>query len=112
MRSRLCVSQADARDGGLQADTTHVDRARQGCFASTSLKALVCKIERNTLTPVRGLSSGDALEVEVYKIAGEYQPADIFPKGVPRAAFERHRATLIGEFNLDCLGMFDGGRKW
>ena len=30
---------------------------------------------------VRELSSGDAPEVEVYKIAGEFQPADIFTKG-------------------------------
>jgi hypothetical protein len=43
------------------------------------------------------LSSGDAPEVEVYKIAGEYQPADIFTKGLPRAAFERHITTIMGE---------------
>jgi hypothetical protein len=46
---------------------------------------------------VRELSSGDAPEVEVYKIAGEYQPADIFTKGLPRAAFERHITTIMGE---------------
>jgi hypothetical protein len=45
------------------------------------------------------LSSGDSPEVEVYKIAGEYQPADIFTKGLPRAAFERHRSALMGEHN-------------
>jgi len=33
------------------------------------------------------------------RIAGEYQPADIFTKGLPRVAFERHRATLMGEFS-------------
>ncbi len=38
-------------------------------------------------------------EIKVYKIAGEYQLADIFTKGLPRAAFERHRGTLMGEFN-------------
>jgi len=48
---------------------------------------------------VRELSSGDAPAVEVYKIAGEFQPADIFTKGLPRAAFERHRSTLMGEHN-------------
>jgi len=37
--------------------------------------------------------------VEVYKIAGEFQPADIFTKGLPRAAFERHRSILMGEHN-------------
>ena len=46
---------------------------------------------------VRELASGEAPEVEVYKIAGEYQPADIFTKGLPRVAFERHRRTLMGE---------------
>jgi hypothetical protein len=48
---------------------------------------------------VRELSSGDAPEVEVYKIAGEFQPADIFTKGLPRAAFERHLSMLMGEHN-------------
>jgi hypothetical protein len=37
--------------------------------------------------------------VEVYKIAGEFQPDDISTKGLPRAAFERHRSTLMGEHN-------------
>ena len=46
---------------------------------------------------VRELSTGKDPEVDVYKIAGEYQPADIFTKGLPRVAFERHRATLMGE---------------
>ena len=46
---------------------------------------------------VRELSTGEDPEVDVYKIAGEYQPADIFTKGLPRVAFERHRATLMGE---------------
>ena len=48
---------------------------------------------------IRELSSGDSPEVEVYKIAGEFQPADIFTKGLPRAAFERHRSALMGEHN-------------
>ena len=46
---------------------------------------------------IRELSTGKDPEVDVYKIAGEYQPADIFTKGLPRVAFERHRATLMGE---------------
>ena len=46
---------------------------------------------------VRELASGETPEVAVYKIAGEYQPADIFTKGLPRVAFERHRRTLMGE---------------
>jgi len=36
-------------------------------------------------------------EVKIYKIAGEYQPADIFTKGLPRAAFQRHCCTIMGE---------------
>ena len=36
-------------------------------------------------------------EVKIYKIAGEYQPEDIFTKGLPRAAFQRHRRTSMGE---------------
>jgi len=35
--------------------------------------------------------------VKLYKIAGEYQLADIFTKGLPRVAFQRHRRTLMGE---------------
>jgi hypothetical protein len=46
---------------------------------------------------VRELASGKTPEVAVYKIAGEYQPANIFTKGLPRVAFERHRRTLMGE---------------
>ena len=53
---------------------------------------------------VRELASGEAPEVEVYKIAGEYQPADIFTKGLPRVAFERHRRTLMGEQPLASVG--------
>ena len=44
---------------------------------------------------VRELSaSGD---VSLYKVPGEYQPADLFTKGLPRMAFERHRRYLMGE---------------
>jgi hypothetical protein len=46
---------------------------------------------------VREFASGDYPQVKLYKIAGEYQPADIFTKGLPRVAFERHRRTLMGE---------------
>jgi hypothetical protein len=49
----------------------------------------------NRIYRVRELSSGDAPEVEVYKMAGEYQPADIFTKGLPNAAFERHLVTIM-----------------
>jgi len=41
--------------------------------------------------------AGDKPEVRLYKIAGEYQPADIFTKGLPRVAFQRHRRTIMGE---------------
>ena len=44
---------------------------------------------------VRELSASG--EVELYKIPGEDQPADLFTKGLPRIAFERHRRTLMGE---------------
>jgi len=40
---------------------------------------------------------GDKPEVKLYKIAGEYQPADTFTKGLPRVAFQRHRRTIMGE---------------
>ena len=44
---------------------------------------------------VRELSaSGD---VSLYKVPGEYQPADLLTKGLPRVAFERHRRYLMGE---------------
>jgi len=35
---------------------------------------------------VREFAAGDKPEVKLYKIAGEYQPADIFTKGLPRVA--------------------------
>jgi len=46
---------------------------------------------------VREFSAGDQPEVKLYKIVGEYQPADIFTKGLPRVAFQRHSRTLMGE---------------
>jgi len=46
---------------------------------------------------VRKSASGDKPEVKLYKIAGEYQPADIFTKGLPRVAFQQHRRTIMGE---------------
>jgi len=46
---------------------------------------------------VRDLASGDQPEVDVYKIAGELQPAEIFTKGLPCVAFERHREKIMGE---------------
>ena len=46
---------------------------------------------------VREFAAGDKPEVKLYKIAGEYQPADIFTKGLPRVAFQRHRRTIMGE---------------
>ena len=46
---------------------------------------------------VREFAAGPEPQVKLYKIAGEYQPADIFTKGLPRVAFERHRCTLMGE---------------
>jgi hypothetical protein len=47
---------------------------------------------------VREFVSGPEPQVKLYKIAGEYQPADT--KGLPKVAFERHRRTLIGESPL------------
>jgi len=46
---------------------------------------------------VRELASSDNSEVKLYKIAGEYQPAKIFTKGLPRVAFQRHRRTIMSE---------------
>jgi hypothetical protein len=46
---------------------------------------------------IREFVSGDYPQVKLYKIAVEYQPSDIFTKGLPRVAFERHCRTLMGE---------------
>jgi len=35
--------------------------------------------------------------VNIYKIAGEYQLADICTKGLPQVAFQRHHRTIMGE---------------
>jgi hypothetical protein len=48
---------------------------------------------------VRELSSGHVPGVEAYKSAGEYHPVDMFTKRLPRAAFERHRASLMEELH-------------
>jgi len=46
---------------------------------------------------IRELATGATPDVCLYKIAGEDQPSDIFTKGLPRPAFEKHREVLIGE---------------
>ena len=49
---------------------------------------------------IRELATGRTPEVSLYKIAGGDQPSDLFTKGLPRPAFEKHRATLMGEVPL------------
>ena len=44
---------------------------------------------------VRELAAAQA--IELYKIPGDQQPADLFTKGLPKPAFERHRRALMGE---------------
>jgi hypothetical protein len=46
---------------------------------------------------IRELASAPSPEVRLFKIAGEDQPSDLFTKGLPRPAFEKHRAVLMGE---------------
>jgi len=46
---------------------------------------------------VRENAAVDKPEVRLYTIVGEYQPADIFTKGLPRVAFQRHHRTIMGE---------------
>jgi len=46
---------------------------------------------------VREFAAGDKPEVKLYKLTGEYQLADIFTKGLPRVAHQRHRRTIMGE---------------
>jgi len=46
---------------------------------------------------VREFAAGDKPGVNIHKIAGEYQPADIFTKGLSRVAFQCHRQTIMGE---------------
>jgi len=46
---------------------------------------------------VREFAAGDKPELKHYKIAGEYQPADMFTKELPRMPFQRHRRTSMGE---------------
>ena len=46
---------------------------------------------------IRELASEPSPEVRLFKIAGEDQPSDIFTKGLPRPAFEKHRAVRMGE---------------
>ena len=44
---------------------------------------------------VREIAAGKDPEVDVYEIAGEYQPTDIFTKGLPKVALETLE-TLMG----------------
>ena len=46
---------------------------------------------------IRELATGASPEVILYEIVGGDQPSDIFTKGLPRPAFEKHRAVLMGE---------------
>jgi len=46
---------------------------------------------------IRELASEPSPEVGLFKITGEDQPSDIFTKGLPRPAFEKHRAVLMRE---------------
>jgi len=46
---------------------------------------------------IREVVTGATPEVCLYKIIGEYQESDIFTKGLPRPAFEKHRAVLMSE---------------
>jgi len=46
---------------------------------------------------VREFAAGDKPGMNFHKIAGEYQPADIFTKGLSRVAFQCHRQTIMGE---------------
>jgi len=62
---------------------------------------------RHIDTPVyriRELASEPSPEVRLFKIAGEDQPSDLFTKGLPRPAFEKHRAILMGEVPCDFIG--------
>ena len=49
---------------------------------------------------VREFAAGPELQVKLYKIPEEYQPADIFTKVLPKVAFDRHRRTLMGKSPL------------
>jgi len=64
------------KGGGMYARTKHIDT----------------RVHR-----VREFAAEDKPEVKLFKIAGEYQPADIFTKGLPRVAFQRHCRTIMGE---------------
>ena len=46
---------------------------------------------------IRELATGATPEVKLFKIAGKEQPSDLFTKGLPRPAFEKYRAILMGE---------------
>jgi len=46
---------------------------------------------------IRNLATGATPEVKLFKIAGTEQPSDLFTKGLPRPAFEKYRAILMGE---------------
>jgi len=46
---------------------------------------------------IRELAAGASPEVNLFKIAGTDQPSDLFTKGLPRPAFEKYRAVLMGE---------------
>jgi len=44
-----------------------------------------------------GFAAADKPEVKLYKIAGEYQLADIFTKGLPRVTSQFHCRNIMGE---------------
>jgi len=46
---------------------------------------------------IRELATGATPGVKLFKITGTGQPSDLFTKGLPRPAFEKDRAILMGE---------------
>jgi len=46
---------------------------------------------------VTEFASGDKPVAKLYTIAGKYQPANIFIKGLSRVAFQRHHHIIMGE---------------
>ena len=48
-------------------------------------------------THIYKIAAGDKSEVKFCTIADEYQPADIFTKGLSRVDFQHHRRTIMSE---------------
>ena len=85
--------------GFKQEDGTPIAQDNNACIYLVKSSGMYNKAKHidTRVYRVRELAAGEQPEISVYKVAGNYQPADLLTKGLPRDAFNRHSTSLMGE---------------